>query len=333
MNNLNILHNEILKSLKNSNKILITTHTNPDGDAIGSALALYHYLMSNHITAQVIIPDDIPRNMRFLPGAKTVESYNPVRHNYYINSADTIVFLDLNDISRTRSLSHILEQSKAFKIVIDHHTNPKHFADLLYSDEETSSTGELIYRIITSDSEFKLNKEIAECLYVAIMTDTGSFRFQRTTAEVHRIIAKLIDAGADPYSIYDNVYNQNPLNIIRLLGIALTKMQIYFNGKVCIMTIDKNDFAATGTNFRDTEFFVDRTLSVEGVEIGILLTEVLERGEFKISIRSKNDIKVNSIAQALGGGGHLNAAGATIKSFSLDAALQSVINQLTKFYM
>jgi len=333
MNNSIILHTEILKSLKNSKKVLITTHTNPDGDAIGSALALYHYLINNNITTQVIISDDIPRNMKFLSGSKSVEIYNPNRHNYFINIVDTIVFLDLNDISRTRSLSHILEQSKALKIVIDHHTNPKDFANLLYSDIEVSSTGELIYRLITSDNGFKLNKEIAECLYVAIMTDTGSFRFQRTTAEVHRIIAELIEAGADPYTIYDYVYNQNPLNIVRLLGIALSKMQLYFNGKVCIMALDKNDFAATGTNFRDTEFFVDRTLSVEGVEIGILVTEVLERGEFKISFRSKGDIKVNSIAQALGGGGHLNAAGATIKSFSLDAALQSVINQLSKVYI
>lgn len=332
MNNSNILHNEILKSLKNSKKILITTHTNPDGDAIGSALALNHYLNSLNITNQVIISDDLPKNLKFLPGSKLVETYNPSRHNLFINSADTIVFLDLNDISRTRSLSNVLKHTSAFKIVIDHHTNPKDFANLLYIDEEVSSTGELVYRLITFDGGFRLSKEIAECLYVAIMTDTGSFRFQRTTAEVHRIIAALIDAGADPYTIYDYVYNQNPLNIVRLLGIALSKMQLYFNGKVCIMALDKNDFAATGTNFRDTEFFVERTLSVEGVEIGILLTEVLERGEFKISFRSKGNIKVNSIAQALGGGGHLNAAGATIKSFSLDAALQSIINQLSKFY-
>ncbi len=328
MNNSNILHNDILKILKKSSKVLLTTHTNPDGDAIGSALALYHYLILNNIPTQIVISDDVPRNLQFLPDSKLVESYNPNRHNSYIKSTDTIVFLDLNEISRTRLLAPILEQSNAFKIVIDHHTNPKDFANLLYSDTECSSTGELIYRLISADDDFKITQNIAECIYVAIMTDTGSFRFPRTTSEVHRIIANLIDAGADPYKIYDFVHNQNPLKIIRLLGIALSKMQIHFNGKVCIMTISKEDFASTGTNYRDTEFFVERTLSIEGVEIGILLTEVFERGEFKISLRSKGEIYVNSLANAMGGGGHLNAAGATIKSTSLDSALQSLINQL-----
>lgn len=332
MNNSNIVHKEILKILKNSTKVLITTHTNPDGDAIGSALALYHYLTDIKITTQIIISDDVPRNLQFLTDSKKIESYNPNRHNQYIQAADTIVFLDLNDIARTRLLSKTLEQSSAFKIVIDHHTNPKDFANLLYSNIESSSTGELVFNLLTADKEFKINQKIAECIYVAIMTDTGSFRFQRTTSEVHRIIAALIDAGADPYKIYDNVHNQNPLKIVRLLGIALSKMQLHFNGKVCIMTLDKNDFASTGTNYRDTEFFVDRTLSVEGVEIGILLTEVFERGEFKISLRSKGDVFVNSIANSLGGGGHLNAAGATIKSQSFDTALQSLTNQLIKFY-
>lgn len=332
MNNSKILHNKILNILKSSKKVLITTHTNPDGDAIGSALALYHYLIQNNVATQIIISDDAPRNLLFLADSKVVESYNPNRHNSFINSTDTIVFLDLNDISRTRLLSQVLEQSTAFKIVIDHHTNPKNFANLLYFDTEVSSTGELIYRLLTEDENFNLSQKIAECIYVAIMTDTGSFRYQRTTSEVHRIIAHLIDAGADPYKIYDFVHNQNPLKIVRLLGIALSKMQLHFNGRVCIMTIGKDDFASTGTNYRDTEFFVDRTLSVEGVQIGILLTEVLERGEFKISIRSKGDIQVNSIANSLGGGGHVNAAGATIKSQSPDTALQSVINQLKKIY-
>lgn len=332
MNNSNILHKDILKILKKSKKVLITTHTNPDGDAIGSALALYHYLIENNIITQIIISDDVPRNLQFLPGSKVVEAYNPNRHNQFIKSADTIVLLDLNDVARTRLLVQPLEQSTAFKIVIDHHTNPKDFANLLYSNTESSSTGELIFHLLSADEDFRINRKVAECIYVAIMTDTGSFRFPRTTSEVHRIIAALIEAGADPYKIYDYVHNQNPLKIVRLLGVALSKMQLYFGGKVCIMTIDKNDFATTGTTFRDTEFFVDRTLSVEGVEIGILLTEVFERGEFKISLRSKGDVYVNQIATALGGGGHLNAAGATIKSLSLDSALQSITNQLIKFY-
>lgn len=332
MNNSKLLHNEIIKKLKNSKKILLTTHTNPDGDAIGSALALFHYLRENGLNVQIIISDDVPRNLQFLSGSKFVETYNHNRHNSFIKSVDTVVFLDLNDISRTRLLSQVLEQSSAFKIVIDHHTNPKYFADLLYSDIESSSTGELVYRLIKSDENFKMNRDIAENIYVAIMTDTGSFRFQKTNAEVHRIIAELIECGADPYHIYDFVYNQNPLKIVRLLGLALSKMQLQHNGKVCIMIIDRNDFAATGTNFRDTEFFVDRTLSVEGVEIGILLTEVIERGEFKISFRSKGNVQVNGLAEALGGGGHINAAGATIKSLSLDTALKSVLNQLNRYY-
>lgn len=332
MNNLNALQAEILKVLSQSNKILLTTHTNPDGDAIGSTLALYHYLKTKEKNVKIVISDEVPRNLKFLADSSSVETYNSSRHDHFIKTSDTIVFLDLNEVVRTRLPNSLFASNKSTTIVIDHHTAPRIYPNYMYSDPNCSSTGELVYNILRADPDFKLTREIAEALYVAIMTDTGSFRFQRTNSTVHRIIADLIDAGAEPYTLYDKVYNQNPLKIVRLLGLAISKMQVYFDGKVCIMIIDKNDFAATGTNFRDTEFFVERTLSVEGVEIGILLTEVIERGEFKISFRSKNDINVSTIARALGGGGHINAAGATIKSHSLEDALQSVMNQLTKFY-
>jgi phosphoesterase RecJ-like protein len=229
-----------------------------------------------------------------------------------------------------RELEKPVTESNAYKIVIDHHLNPRDFANFCYINSEASSTGELIWNLLSSDPEYIFNKAAAEAIYVAILTDTGSFRFPKTTSYVHLIIAKLIDFGADPYELYDKTYNQSPANSTKLLGIALSEMKLYENGKVCIMQIAEDDFRKTNTSYRDTEFFVERTLSIEGVLVGVLVTEVRERSEIKISLRSKRDVAVNKAAIGLGGGGHLNAAGANIKNASLENAVEMVLRQISK---
>lgn len=330
MNYNNTLHSDIIKTIKNSKNIIIISHSNPDGDAIGSMLGLSHYINSKGIKVKNLLVDPVPSNMKFLNGSELIEKYSVEKHNSFFKKADLIILVDLNDITRVRELEKQVIESPAYKIVIDHHPNPKDFANLYYVNPDASSTGELIYNILISDSDYEIDKAVSEALYTAIVTDTGSFRFSNTTSKVHKIIAELIESGADPYELYDKIYNQSSPNIIKLLGLALTNIKMLFGGKVCIMQISESDFRKTNTSYRDTEFFVERTLSIQGVLIGILLTEVKERNEIKISLRSKREISVSNVASALGGGGHMNASGANIKNMSLADALDMVIRQLTK---
>lgn len=330
MNSKNTIHIDIIKIIRKSNNIVIISHTNPDGDAIGSMLGLFHYCKMNGKNTKCLLVDDVPRNLKFLPGSENIEKYNPNKHNHFLKNANLIAIVDLNDITRVRELEKPITESNAFKIMIDHHPNPKDIATYCYIDTDASSTGELVWRIINDDTEFIPTKDISDAIYTAILTDTGSFRFPKTSSEVHSIISSLIELGSDPFELYDKIYNQNSLNSTKLLGIALSGLRLYENGKVCIMVIGEGDFRKTNTSYKDTEFFVERTLSVEGVLVGVLITEVLERSEIKISLRSKKDIPVNKVAMAIGGGGHINAAGANIKNSSLENAVDLLLRQLSK---
>ncbi|MCE5305513.1 bifunctional oligoribonuclease/PAP phosphatase NrnA [bacterium] len=329
-NNSNIINNinEIIKIFDNSKKIIISTHFNPDGDAIGSALALWNYFQINNKDALIIIADDVPKNMQFLEGANKILKFNPKTNIHHIKQADLIILEDMNDYSRSVMLADELQEANAQKIVIDHHIGMNINSNNSLIDSNSSSTGELIWRIFSQISDFKLTKAIAEALYVAIATDTGNFRFPKTTAVLHRIIAELIEGGANPNYLYENVYNQNSFTQMRLLGRALSNLKLLYQGKVCLMALSEKDFRETQTNYRDTEFFVEKTLSIEKVKVGILISEVYQRGEFKISLRSKDDYNVQKVAFALGGGGHINAAGITLKSQSMDNAIDTVLRNI-----
>lgn len=331
-NNINEINNihEITKIFENSEKIIISTHFNPDGDAIGSALALWNYLKEHNKDATIIIADDVPKNMRFLAGADKIMKFNSKTNLHLIKQADIIVLVDMNDYSRSMGLADVFKEANAKKIVIDHHIGININTNYSLIDTNASSTGELIWRIISHTSGLKLSKPIAEALYVAIATDTGNFRFPKTNAQLHRIIADLLDSGADPTYLYENVYNQKSINQMRLLGRSLANVKILFNDKVCLMAISEKDFRETQTSYQDTEFFVEQTLSIEKVKIGILISEIYQRSEYKISLRSKDDYDVQKVAYLLGGGGHLNAAGITLKSQSLNDAIDTLLRNLQK---
>jgi phosphoesterase RecJ-like protein len=333
MNSNNTIHSDIIKIIKNSKNILIISHSNPDGDAIGSMLAFHYYAKSLQKSTTCLLVDELPKNLRFLEESEQIRKYNPNQHNSIIKKCDLILIVDLNDITRIRELEKPISESNAYKIVIDHHLDPKEFASLYHINSNASSTGELVWEILNSDQEYKFDKKTSEALYSAIVTDTGSFRFPKTSAQVHQIISHLITNGADPFEIYDKIYNQISFGSTKLLGLALSGLKLYEDGKVCLMRLSEDSFRQTNTSYKDTEFFVEKTLSIEGVQVGILVTEVMERSEIKISLRSKRDIPVNKIALALGGGGHLNAAGANIKNVSLDNAVDMVLRQLSKLQL
>lgn len=325
-----IVFNKIHQLFQKSDDITITTHINPDGDALGSALALYYYLNDKGKKARICVYGEIPYNMEFLPGIEKVVNYEKEPVYDDILNSDLIVVADLNDLSRIRSLADPIKESKAAKIVIDHHIEPKDFADIYLVNPDASSTGELIWKLLDYDTEFNLSKTIAELLYVAIMTDTGSFRFPRTTGNLHRIIASLIDAGADPVLLYDNVYNTNPFRTMKLLGEAFASMELFHDGKLCLMKVTDEMFEKTGSVEDDIENFVEKTLSIRGVKLGILISEIRQRNEIRISFRSKGDIDSRSLAARFGGGGHFHASGARVYGREYSELVNNVIESAGK---
>lgn len=318
---------QILASIENSKNILITTHTNPDGDAIGSSLALFHYLQQKNKQATIIIHSPIPTNLQFLNGIDNIIINTDNQIEKISRSVDTIFVLDLNDISRVKSLRAAIEGSSACKIVIDHHLEPKDFADLYLVDTTASSTGEILFKLLQKDKTINWTKLICENIYVAIMTDTGNFRFERTDGEVHRIVADLIDFGADPVRLYNEVYNRIPFNAARLMGIGYANLEQYYEGKLIVMPIRYEDFLATNSSEEDTEGFVESILSIERVVMSILLLEIPERNEVRVSIRSKENFSARALAQFFGGGGHLNAAGCRFFGEKFDSVKAKLISK------
>jgi phosphoesterase RecJ-like protein len=319
---------ELRKKLIASLDLIITTHINPDGDAIGSALGVYYYAKAKGLNAQVILPSPVTFNLLYLEGASDCLIFDTAEHNEIIKNAKDILIVDLNDLDRLKELGDAISKSDANITVIDHHREPKDFADNYLVDTEVSSTGELIYDLVKTDEDYEFSSAAANALYCAVMTDTGSFRFPRTNAKVHRMVADLIDAGADPVRAYEEVYNQKSIAGLRLLGNAFANLELFHSGQLSMMNIRTSDFEKSQSTEDDIEGFVEKTLSVEGTKVGVLMTEVEERDEIRCSFRSKEDFDVRSIASSLGGGGHLNAAGARVTGRNFEELKKEIIEKV-----
>ncbi len=324
---------KIKEKILSSQNIIISTHTNPDGDAIGSEIALYHLIKQLSRKVTIINDSKTPDNLSFLDNDGIIlTGDNPTSINCFY-SADLIIIVDLNDSKRLKSVQVPVSKSKAYKICIDHHIDPQDFADMYYVDTESSSTGQLIYDLICEFNDVKLNSEISTSLYAAIMTDTGSFRFPRTTPKVHRIIANLIENGANPVTIYDKIYNSNSMSATKILGEAMSGIKLYLDGILCLMVVTDDMFRRTGAKNEDIDNFVDKTLAINGVKIGILISNIPDKNEIRVSIRSKNDYSARELAVLFGGGGHFHAAGARLFDISLDDAKSKIIEIAAKLYL
>ncbi len=320
------LYKQTADALGRAQSVVITAHINPDGDAVGSALGLYHALTTMGKHVRVIMPTPVPGTMCWMPGMDVVEVFG-VNPTITFGDADTIVVLDLNSVSRLKDLGVLITSTRAatnIRIVnIDHHTEPEDFADVQLVDTSAAATCQILVQVIALMTNAPLSADAATCLYTGIMTDTGCFHFPRTTASLHRYVADLIDAGADPVSIYDNMYNHSPVARMRMLGYALSSMSTHHDGRLCAMVIEQKDLLRFGCTTDDVEGYVHNTLAVDGVEIGVLLVEL--PNEVKCSFRSKGNVYVNELAKKFGGGGHVYAAGARVKNASVNEVLASVI--------
>ena len=304
---------EIQKLLIPENKIVIITHFNPDGDAIGSSLGLKHFLKAKGLNADVIVPNDFPKFLKWMPESKQIiiADYKRKIAGEAIYKADVIFILDFNASHRSGNLvGPWLEKARAKKILIDHHQQPDNF-DFVYSDVTIPATSQMIYHFIEELGEENLvNNEIAECLYTGIMTDTGGFRFRSTSATTHRITAKLIENGADPAMITSNTWDTNTVSRLHLLALILGRIEVVKDGKVAILWLKRDELKEFGFQKGDTEGFVNYGLSIMGTQVSAFFMEDLYDDFIKISFRSKDQVDVNQFSRNhFQGGGHINAAG------------------------
>lgn len=315
--------------INSHNSFLISTHINPDGDAIGSELAMYNYLKSIGKNATIINYSSTPENLLFIDPENTINIYNAEVDDDKIYNYDVIFVLDLNQLSRTGELDSLISRSGKTIVCIDHHQNPENFTENLFVDSSYASTGEILFDLFENSQDYNLSYEIALPLYVAIVTDTGSFKYERTKPATHIKAAKLLSAGIDPKSVYANIYDQGNINKIKLLARALNSIELHHSGKVAVMTIYRKDLVDTGTTESDMESFVNYTLNIKNVVIGFFIYE-LESG-VKISFRSVGEIPVNKLAAEFGGGGHTNAAATRISGDKIENVSLKVIESSQKY--
>lgn len=305
-----VLLKELLATPK---KIVIVPHKNPDGDAMGSTLALCQYLTKTGHNATVVSPNDYPKFLKWLPFEKEVVKYDlqTQRAKRLIKDAELIFTLDFNSLSRVGELQYELEKATAQFIMIDHHQQPDDYAVVTYSDVTVCATCQMVYHTFEMlDATHLVDGDMATCLYTGIMTDTGSFRFRSTTATTHRVIADLIEKGANNAFIHQQIFDSNSYERMQLLGKALTNLVKLDEYKTAFITLSQEELDKHNYQKGDTEGFVNYGLSLDEVVLALIFIENKQEGIVKISLRSKGDFSVNLMAREhFEGGGHTNAAG------------------------
>lgn len=301
---------ELLASPK---EVVIVTHKNPDGDAVGSSLALYHYLKQYGHRVCVITPNDFPEFLKWMPAAETILKFDMQTEQALqkIEAAQVIFTLDFNSLSRADDMKPHLEASEAIFIMIDHHQQPEAYATYTYSDPAMGSTCEMIYNFIgfLGDTD-TIHADMASCIYTGIMTDSGSFRFPGTTGTTHRIVADLIDKGARNSDIHSAVYDVNTPGKLQLLGCALNNLFVLETLHTSYIALSAEELKKHRYKKGDTEGFVNYGLSLKGVKLTAFFMQNPGENYIRISLRSVGDIPVNEMAKEhFNGGGHSNAAG------------------------
>jgi phosphoesterase RecJ-like protein len=300
------------KIIDRSERIVIISHVSPDGDAIGSSLALYHFFLQMGKSVNVLVPNNFPSFLKWMKGAKDiiVGEWKENLTRELIDAADLIFCLDFNLLKRINQLGPLVKRASARKIMIDHHLTPDDFCDVTISHPEISSTSELIFRFICRMGMFDyIDKNGAECIYTGMMTDTGAFTYNSNSPQIYYIISELIEKGIDKDAIYNKVYADYSECRIRLQGYVLyEKMKIYKEYNTALITLSCEEQRKFQWKKGDTEGFVNIPLAIENIVFSVFIRE--EENIIKISFRSKGSFPTNQFAfEIFKGGGHLNASG------------------------
>ncbi len=300
------------KYIDRVDRIVIVTHISPDGDAIGSSLGLYHFLLEMGKSANIIVPNEFPDFLKWIKGVHDIINFekSPEIAAETIDAAELIFCLDFNSPKRIGDLGPLVEKAKAKKVMIDHHLDPGSFCDVTISHPEISSTAEMVFRLICRMGYFEdINRECAESIYTGMMTDTGAFTYNSNSDQIYYIISELLKKGIDKDAIYSKVYNTYSVDRVRLMGyLTYEKMKIFKEYNTALLTLSQEEHKRFNVKKGDTEGFVNIPLSIEGVVFSIFIRE--DKEMIKISFRSKGNFPCNVFASAhFGGGGHKNASG------------------------
>lgn len=304
---------QISDLLSRKRQIAIVSHRNPDGDAYGSSLGLYHFLKKKGHNVNFVTPNDSPDFLKWMPGVKEILIFeeNQAAATEVLQRAEIIFALDFNALNRVGSeMQAVLEKIDPVYVLIDHHPDPDDFADFSFVDVKICSTSQMIYQLIAALGELDLlDKEMASCLYAGILTDTGSFRFPNTSGDTHRIAAHFLDLGIEHTKIYGLIY-ENSFDRLKLLGKAINNLVYLKDYRTAYITLSNHELNKFNYQKGDTEGLVNYALSLTDVIFAAIFIEDKQQGIIKISFRSKGNFNVNELSRAhFNGGGHVNAAG------------------------
>ena len=322
---------ELKNLLSSKQNVVITTHVNPDGDAIGSSVALLNFLIKMGHDVSIIVPNDYPDFLKWMKTDELIINFSNSKNESQdkIEKASLIFCLDFNNLSRINELGDYISESKAKKILIDHHLDPSSFYDFKIHDVKASATAELVYEFLIYLDSSAIDKDISEALYTGILTDTGSFKFSMSP-KVHTIVADLMRRGVDISFINNKIYDSNSLDKLKLIGYALSeKLEVISNGNAAYIVLSRKDLKDHNFKKGDTEGLVNYALSIINVNMAVLIIETKER--IKFSFRSIGEFSVNEFAKKyFNGGGHKNAAGGSLED-KLSVALKKFLKDISKY--
>lgn len=326
---------KVSKLINKAEKIIVVSHVSPDGDAIGSSLAMAKFLELQEKQVQVIVPNALPDNLKWLKGAKDIITYNA--HKSYadelLTNADLLCIVDLNELSRTSDMAESISESKAKRILIDHHLHPADFCDVIISHPDRCSTAELVFRLICRMGYFEeMTPEIAECIYTGMMTDTGAFTFNSNDPEIFYIISQLLTKGIDKDAIYRNVYHTYRESRLRLQGYVLNDKMITFpTFNASLIWLTRDELKRYSYVKGETDGLVNMPLSIKGMRLSAFIHEDTEKPQVRISLRSVGNVPCNLMAsEYFNGGGHKNASGGEYKG-SIEEAIELFKQMLVKY--
>jgi phosphoesterase RecJ-like protein len=321
---------EALRQVVQTNRrFVITTHVNPDGDALGCELGLFHALRQLGKEVAILNHSAVPDMYAFMNREGYIQKFEPEQHTALLKQADVVILVDIGEWERLRTVGEALKELKRFTVCIDHHPPNGRAADLEIIHTQASSTGEIVF-LLLQELGIKFDLPIATALYTAIMTDTGSFHFTNTTVNSHYMAGVLIELGVDYLGIYRQVYENEKLGKIRLLAELLSRLEFACDGRVAWYVVTREMLERYGLKPGDTEGLADFPRRIQGVEISVLFQELKDRLT-KVSLRSTGNIPINGLAQKFGGGGHPYASGAVLEK-PLDEVVEEFRRSIEEFY-
>lgn len=295
----------VKQAIKKFNKFLITSHINPEGDAIGSQVAMAYLLKKLGKEPAILDDSPVPNLLQFMKGTEHILKEIPKDFNY-----QAVIILDSPDLARIGRVTEYIKKD-AVMINVDHHISNVNFGRFNWVEPEFSSAGEMVYDLFKA-FKVKIGLDEAIVLYAAIMTDTGSFRYSNTSSKVHRIAAELIDIGVKPYEMHTKIYETSSIQDTNLLGESLQTMKLSDDGKIAWLWVTKEMLKKTKASLEGTEGIINFARSIGGVEVAVLFRETGTEDKVKVSFRSKGNVDVNKLAAVFGGGGHPTASGCTV---------------------